>query len=192
MPDGNEEAEMPEDVSPAMEATGGGPAASQNDALPASTAIDNETDRSERPLLSDPEVIRSGGRVSANTGIQRSVVYAYDDGLNPGDAIPGEEGTRVKADLDLLKEVPFLDPLYNETYLYLIPRDPETFFVIWEVGAASRAELRKKFGEKFFENNRLVLRVYQVTGIEFSGDNAHSFFEIDDWLADKNEYWIKV
>ncbi len=139
-----------------------------------------------------PEVIRSGGRVSANTGVQRAAAATEDDGLAPGDPIPGEEGIRVKPDLELLKEVPFLDPLYNQTYLYLVPRDPENLFVLWEVGEECRERLRGKFGEDFFEANRLILRVSMVTGIQFNGSNAHSFFEVDDWLADKNEYWVKV
>ena len=139
-----------------------------------------------------PDVLRTGGRVSANTGIQRAASVTDDDGLKPGDDIPGEEGVRVKPNLELLKEVPFLDPLYNETYLYLVPRDPETMFVLWEVGSACRAELTEKFGREFFDKNRLILRVYQVTGIEFDGFNYQSCFEVDDWLADKNEYWIKV
>ncbi|MDR1611811.1 MAG: DUF1957 domain-containing protein [Planctomycetota bacterium] len=136
------------------------------------------------------EVIRSGGRVSANTGVQKAA--KDEDDLKPGDAIPGEEGVRVKVDLDLLKEVPYLDPLYNETYLYLIPRDPESMFAVWEVSDETRASLVEKFGADFFKKNRLILRIYRVTGIEFSGFNAHSVFEVDDWLNDKNEYWIKV
>ncbi len=139
-----------------------------------------------------PEVIRSGGRVSANTGVQRSATLEEDDGLKPGDPIPGEEGIRVKPNLELLKEVPFLDPFYNQTYLYLVPRDPETMFVLWEVGEECRELLKSKFGEDFFSKNRLILRVYQVTGIVFDGTNAHSSFEVDDYLADKNEYWVKV
>ncbi|MDR2390985.1 MAG: DUF1957 domain-containing protein, partial [Planctomycetota bacterium] len=138
------------------------------------------------------EVIRGAGRVSANTGVQRSALPAEDDGLKPGDPIPGEEGLRVKPNLEMLKEVPFLDSLYNETYLYLIPREPETMFVIWEVGEETRKGLRDRFGADFFKKNRLILRIYQVTGIVFNGSNAHSSFEVDDWLSDKNEYWIKV
>ena len=134
------------------------------------------------------EVIRGAGRVSANTGVQRSALPAEDDGLKPGDPIPGEEGVRVKPDLEMLREVPFLDSLYNETYLYLIPREPETMFVIWEVGEEIRKSLRERFGEDFFRKNRLILRIYQVTGIVFNGSHAHSSFEVDDWLADKTEF----
>ncbi|MCC8180773.1 MAG: DUF4912 domain-containing protein, partial [Planctomycetes bacterium] len=139
------------------------------------------------------EFVQSGTRVSANTGIQRAVkAPEEDDGLKPGDPIPGEEGVRVKPDLELLKEVPYLDPFYNETYLYLVPKDPETVYVIWEVDSDCRALLKSKFGDDFFQKNKLILRVYQVTGIEFNGSNAHSSFEVDDFLDDKNEYWVKV
>lgn len=139
-----------------------------------------------------PEVMRTGGRATANTGAQKSALDEEDDGLKPGDPIPGEEGVRVKADLEKLKDVPFLDPFYNETYLYLVPRDPENIFAIWEVGQKTRDELTEKFGKDFLTKNRIILRVYMVTGIEFDGFNAIEQFEIDDWLNDKNEYWFKV
>ncbi len=138
-------------------------------------------------VVDHPEVIRSGGRVSANTGIQKAAEPEVEE---VGEA--DESGAKVKVNFNILSEVPFLDPLYNETYLYLVPKDPESIYVLWEVGDKTRQELKEKFGETFFSHNRLILRVYEVTGIEFSGFNAHSMFEVDDWLADKNEYWVKV
>lgn len=184
--------ESPETPPALQPATPGQTTAGMAGNMPVSGKSEGEPDAAVRSAASHPDVIRSGGRVSANTGAQRSANPAGNDGLKPGDAIPGEEGVRVKENLELLKEVPFLDPLYNETYLYLIPRDPESLFVIWEVGTESREALRTKFGEDFFSRNRLILRVYQVTGIEFNGFNAHTSFEVDDWLDDKNEYWVKV
>ncbi|MCD8139477.1 MAG: DUF1957 domain-containing protein [Planctomycetaceae bacterium] len=213
----SDENETPEAVSPVTPGDAEKPAAPARDA--ASTAATDEaaSPKSDAQLAMDlgaplvdpkaiedaeglkagsadfPEVLRTGGRVSANTGVQRPVAPAEDDdGLRPGDPIPGEEGVRVKANLELLKEVPFLDPLYNETYIYLVPRDPDTMYVLWEVGTACRDELKAKFGADFFSKNRLIIRVYQVTGIEFDGFNYHDCYEIDDFLDDKNEYWIKV
>ena len=44
-------------------------------------------------------------------------------------------------DATILTGVPFLDNYYNETYCYLVPRDPKSAYVVWEVGASAREEL---------------------------------------------------
>lgn len=125
---------------------------------------------------------------------------------SPEDYAPSKEGEagllrkfidpdtkeEVTLDFRILKEVPYLDTYYNETFLYLIPRDPKSIYAIWEVGEGTRNELRKRFGDDFFKNNRLILRVYQVTGVDFNGFNANEVIEIDDWLDDKISYWISV
>ena len=126
-----------------------------------------------------PILARDGGRPSP----ERPPEYA--------DAAP-ETADGAVPDPRALKEIPYLDPHYNETYCYLTPKDPESVFVIWEVGEGTRGELRQRFGPDFFSRRKLILRVCQVTGIDFNGFNAHSVFEVDDWLADKNEYWVRV
>lgn len=103
-----------------------------------------------------------------------------------------DTGERVPLDLAILRQQPFIDEYYNETYCYLVPCDPKSMFVLWEVGKDARSALVKQFGEDFFRHNRLILRVYQVTGVDFNGFNANSVFEVDDWLNDKNSYWFAV
>lgn len=92
----------------------------------------------------------------------------------------------------VLRELPFLPATYDETYLYLVPCDPKSLYVIWEVATKAREALKARFGADFFEKNALLLRVYDVTGVSFDGFNANTFFEVDDYLADKNEYWVTV
>jgi 1,4-alpha-glucan branching enzyme len=91
-----------------------------------------------------------------------------------------------------LLDLPFLDPYYNETYLFLVPSDPKSVFVLWEVSEGTRGELTHRFGPDFLEKNHLILRVYDVTGIQFDGYNANSVFEVDDYLNDKVQYWVSV
>ena len=91
-----------------------------------------------------------------------------------------------------LLDLPYLDNYYNETYLYLVPSDPKSLFVLWEVSEGTRGELAHRFGADFLEKNHLVLRVYDVTGIRFDGFNANSSFEVDDYLNDKVQYWVAV
>ncbi len=92
----------------------------------------------------------------------------------------------------VLTELPLLTDTYDETYLYLVPCDPGGLFVVWEVGRVTREELARRFGPEFFASNHLLLRVYDVTGVDFDGFNAVSFFEVDDFLNDKLQYWVKV
>lgn len=110
----------------------------------------------------------------------------------PDTVLDPDTGEEVKINRDLLLQEPFIDEYYNETYAYLIPREPGKILAIWEVGQTTREELCKKFGGDFFKSNRLILRVYEVTGVNFDGFNANSVFEIDDFLNDKNSYWLTV
>jgi 1,4-alpha-glucan branching enzyme len=95
-------------------------------------------------------------------------------------------------DFSKLIPEPFLPDNYNETYLYLVPRDPESLLAIWEVGEEMRVHLTTTYGADFFEKNDLILRLYQVTGLDFDGFNANHTFEVDDALHWKNSYWVKV
>ncbi len=92
----------------------------------------------------------------------------------------------------VLRELPYLPATYDETYAYLVPCDPKSLYCIWEVGTEAREALKARFGADFFEKNALLLRVYDVTGVSFDGFNANSWFEVDDYLADKTEYWVAV
>ncbi len=91
-----------------------------------------------------------------------------------------------------LTKVPFLTNYYNETYLHLVPSAPRQLYVFWEVGQGMREEMERRFGPGFLSANHLILRVYDVTGIDFDGFNANSSFEVDDFLNDKVAYWVAV
>ncbi len=95
-------------------------------------------------------------------------------------------------DIDLLRKEPYISEFYNETYLYLVPKDPKSLFVFWEIGEDTRLELVGRFGDDFFQNNALILKINQVTNVEFDGFNANYGFEVDDSLHWKNNYWIAV
>ncbi|MFW5856757.1 MAG: 1,4-alpha-glucan branching protein domain-containing protein [Planctomycetota bacterium] len=169
---------------------------------------DNETNASAKPGGEDVEAIRAA---DADAGFDEpngnEMVRPADDKDRPsaaadayeirdaGDAepdlaglVPSPEGL----DYDLLRQMPFLDDHYNETYLYLVPRDPESIFVVWEIGEATRVDLVGRFGDDFFDNNRLILRIHQVSGVDFDGHNANHVFEVDDDLHWKNNYWVSV
>lgn len=77
---------------------------------------------------------------------------------------------------------------YGETRLVLMVRDPEWIFSYWELSNKTR----KEYGlEKGKHNKNLLIRLYDVTGINFNGKNARDFIdiEINDFT---NNWYIKV
>ncbi len=93
----------------------------------------------------------------------------------------------------ILLEEPYLDPYYNETYIWVLPKDPNNAYAFFEVGEGTKKYLTEKFCKDFLINNYQVLRVYQIDGQgEFTGYNYNHMFEIDDFIDNKNEYWIKL
>lgn len=110
----------------------------------------------------------------------------------PESIVDGDTGEEVKLDRDMLLTEPYIDEFYNETYCYLIPREPGRILATWEVGEETKGQLKEKFGDDFFDKNHLMMRVYEVTGVMFDGFNANSVYEVDDFLNEKTSYWLDV
>lgn len=62
--------------------------------------------------------------------------------------------------------------------IVLLVRDPYWIHVYWDVSRQTLLEAKVAFGDEW-EGVRSILRVYDVTGIDFDGDNAHSYFDIE-------------
>ncbi|MGA2090370.1 MAG: DUF4912 domain-containing protein [Endomicrobiales bacterium] len=75
---------------------------------------------------------------------------------------------------------------YGDTKIVIMPRDPVWFFAYWEVSQGTIDETRGRIGVEKFNSSRWVLRVYDVTDINFDGKNAHRFFDI---FVDRAETW---
>lgn len=67
---------------------------------------------------------------------------------------------------------------YNDNKVVLMVRDPHWAYVYWEINSNKVDEARNNL-KSVFDQSRLVLRVYDVTGVDFKGSNANSFFDID-------------
>lgn len=67
---------------------------------------------------------------------------------------------------------------YGDNKVVLMIRDPHWAYVYWEINSRKVAEARSRLVSDF-DHSRLILRVYDITGIEFNGFNAHSFFDIE-------------
>ncbi len=78
---------------------------------------------------------------------------------------------------------------YNDNYLVLLVRDPHCIFAYWEFSDEQMDLVAKEFSCPWGEVP-LMIRVYDLTGLNFSGDNAHSYFDIPIHpLA--NNYYVK-
>jgi hypothetical protein len=75
---------------------------------------------------------------------------------------------------------------YGRDRIVLLPRDPWWVFANWEVTPASRITALRELGAQA-EGAREVLRVYDVTFITFTGDNAWLSFDVE--LTPGADYW---
>ncbi|MCM8786655.1 MAG: DUF4912 domain-containing protein [Candidatus Omnitrophica bacterium] len=67
---------------------------------------------------------------------------------------------------------------YNQTYLTLIARDPFWIFAYWEITEDTLNQLKQKVNSKL-DNGVFVIRMYDVTLIDFNGYNANRTFDIE-------------
>jgi len=80
---------------------------------------------------------------------------------------------------------------YGADRLVLLVRDPYWIFAYWEITPEKNQNAWFSIPEPERHNARKVLRVYDVTGIDFNGFNANSSFDIElnDWA---NNWYINV
>lgn len=92
-----------------------------------------------------------------------------------------------KALLDAPPPAPGLPHSYGIDRLVLMARDPFWLFAYWEITATKQGEFSRSYGPAAWASTKNILRVYDVTGIDFNGGNAISFIdipvseEVDNW-----------
>lgn len=76
---------------------------------------------------------------------------------------------------------------YDQTKIVLMARDPYWAFVYWDL---STSTIQKVTGlmREHYGKMRPILRVYDITDIDFNGKNGHWNFDIDVILDAKNWY----
>ncbi|MDD5773764.1 MAG: DUF4912 domain-containing protein [bacterium] len=68
---------------------------------------------------------------------------------------------------------------YNHTNLTLIPRDPYWVFAYWEISPSVLETLKKKTGNKLPKISSYIIRMHDITSVDFNGKNANSSFDIN-------------
>jgi len=82
-------------------------------------------------------------------------------------------------------------PGYGDNRIVILVRDPWWIFSYWEIRRDKEEEVVRRIESAGDRKGRSVLRVYDVTDINFNGRNAHSYFDIDlSGLA--NSWYINV
>lgn len=82
---------------------------------------------------------------------------------------------------------------YGDTKIVILPRDPMWFYSYWEVAPNTIQGLKKVLGDGKYDSSKWVLRVYDVTDLEFNGRNAHRYFDVeisrtaDSWYVNASE-----
>jgi len=67
---------------------------------------------------------------------------------------------------------------YEDDRVFLFVRDPQTLFTAWDISHETVAVTAKNCGINL-ASSELILRLYDVTDIDFNGSNAHSFIDIN-------------
>lgn len=67
---------------------------------------------------------------------------------------------------------------YGETMVKLMVVGPYKLYVYWEIGIDDFPDLKCQLLDKT-QNNKYILRVYDVSNITFDGNNAHYYFDVD-------------
>lgn len=71
-----------------------------------------------------------------------------------------------------------LPPAYGENRIILLVRDPYWIHVYWEISRDVLLGAKKTLKNDWFDA-KSILRVYDVTGVDFDGTNANSYFDVD-------------
>ncbi len=82
---------------------------------------------------------------------------------------------------------PQLPHSYGVDRLVLMARDPHWLYAYWEITATKQDEFTRTYGPEAWSSTHPVLRVYDVTGVDFNGNNAKGFMDIH--LGDEIDNW---
>jgi len=80
---------------------------------------------------------------------------------------------------------------YGDNRIVLIVRDPWWVYAYWEITQDRDGEIRHQIGQKGLVPVKSILRVYDVTDVDFNGRNAHNYFDID-LTGMANNWYINV
>jgi len=101
-----------------------------------------------------------------------------------------DESAKASLNIRARKEFRF-PPGYGDNRIVILVRDPWWIFSYWEIRRDKEEEILRRIESAGDEKQKSVLRIYDVTDVNFNGKNAHTYFDIDlNGLA--NSWYINV
>lgn len=111
--------------------------------------------------------------------------------VQPSQAMPQPQKEEVTVAVAPLEERFVFPRAYGDTKIVLLVRDPWWLHAYWEINKDKEEELRRKLGEDVYHRSKYILRVYDITDIDFNGKNAHSYFDIEI-MGGADNWYIEV
>ena len=102
------------------------------------------------------------------------------DSRQPGNHHKASEKTLWEISREItstLNEYQELPQIYGDNKMVVMVKDPYWLYTYWEISQQRWEELAQTFSRQGLEQAPPVLRVYDVTGLDFNGYNAHSYFD---------------
>ena len=88
-----------------------------------------------------------------------------------------------------MENQPDIPQNYNDTQIILMVRDPYWLYSYWNVNSETRTQLRKTTSN--WDETPLILRVYDITDVDFNGYNSNYYFDIN-LNRESNNWYIHV
>ena len=82
-------------------------------------------------------------------------------------------------------------PSYDSTNLTLISRDPDWIHAYWDISHSSVETLRSYISNEF-EKAAYTLRMYDTTFVNFDGNNANHWFDLDFDPKATNNWYVNL
>lgn len=77
---------------------------------------------------------------------------------------------------------------YNITQLTLMAKDPYWIYAYWDISNSSMSYARSQMSDEEFRSATVVIRVYEVSLVDFNGYNANYSFDLDVGFHTNNWY----
>lgn len=131
--------------------------------------------------------VRPGGRLREKTAGGTKPYYEptyHEQTFQPAYASTATVTYPQTAEVASYEELPFS---YNETKIILMVRDPYWAFAYWDMSEATASKVGSLLKEHY-GSIKAILRIYDVTDLDFNGKNAHRTFDVDVFLEARNWY----
>ncbi|MCM8778509.1 MAG: DUF4912 domain-containing protein [Candidatus Omnitrophica bacterium] len=139
----------------------------------------------KKKIEETPVVIREERKIE-----ERPPRPYWEAPVEPLQAMPQPQKEEVSVAVAPREEQFVFPRAYGDTKIVLLVRDPWWLHAYWEINREKEMELRQTLGEDLYRRSKHILRVYDITDIDFDGTNAHSYFDIeitggaDNWYID--------